>query len=277
MLRRFLSFSMLIMFCCAPRFASAQNVAVYGAQSPTGDNVKIFNQAGQLQFDMPLQNSPGSSGSGGNANIEDLAMDGAGNVYAVGKPNGTSNRAIFKSNATKDQMNILFEKNTLYDSITDGAIAISPSGTIGVYGAQPPGGVGDNMRIFDQAGNVLSTMTFQLSPGSSSSASNANIEDIAFDRQGNLYAVGKPQNDGSRAVFKSNAAKDEMLILFELGNYDSTVDGSISIAPNGDIALYGAQNLSGQGSPIEITDSTGQLRNTLDIQTGPGSGVGEKP
>ena len=273
MLRQLFSVSLLLLVCGAPRFASAQNIAVYGAQSPTGDNLKLFNQSGTLLFDMPFQVSPGSSSSASNATIEDIAMDGAGNIYAVGKPSSSSNRAIFKSTAAKDQMNILFEKNTLYDSITDGSIAISPSGTIAAYGAQPPGGVGDNLRIFDQAGNVLSDMPFQLAPGSSSSGSNANIEDIAFDRQGNLYAVGKPQNDGNRAVFKSNAAKDEMLIQFEFGIYDSTVDGSISISPNGTIALYGAQNLLGQGSSIDTFDSTGHIQNDLVIETAPGSGT----
>src|SRR4051794_34925411 len=119
----------------------ASDIAIYGATNTLGlgDNLTIFNGSGSASVQLGFQASPGSGAFGISSTIEDITFDALGNLYAVGKPAATSNRAIYKSSANRDRMNILFEKDFAYDSTIDGSIAVSPTGTIAVYGAQNEG------------------------------------------------------------------------------------------------------------------------------------------
>jgi hypothetical protein len=213
--------------------SAAPYVAVYGAHNiiGLGSPLQIYDQAGNELDSMLFRNSAAPLSSYGiNLNIEDIAADRQGNIYAVGKPNGEDLRTIFKSDATKDEMEFLFQTPRPYDASVDGSIAVSQTGNIAVYGAHNVIGLGSSLSIYDQSGNLLHDMLFRNLASEPSYGINLNIEDVAFDRQGNVYAIGKPNGEDLRTIFKSDAGLMEMEFLFQTPlPYDALVDGSIAV------------------------------------------------
>src|SRR4051812_18583400 len=105
---------------------------------------------------------------------------------------------------------------------------------IAVYGATNLlHSFGSSVMTYDQAGNpVPEEMLFQFSPGANGAGTNGTIEDIAYDAAGNVYAIGKPENRATRAIYKSRPDRSYMAIAFEKDlPYDAGIDGSIAVSP----------------------------------------------
>lgn len=249
---------------------SAQDIAVYGGEVGVNE-VTIYNQAGTVKGLGLFETAIGSGVYSVNDNIEDIAYDAYGRLYAIGKPGSSGLRTVYKSLVSSTLMKILFHTAQNYDASVDGSIAISPSGDVAIYGACNTAGVGSSLKVFNQDGVALKELLFQNGVGSAGAGISLTIEDIAYDAAGTLYAVGKDHLTSPRTIFKEGAGK--MQVLFqETHDYVSTVDGSIAISPTGDISVFGAQSPLPGGTSLQTFNQAGTKIGEWLFQNTPGGG-----
>jgi hypothetical protein len=223
------------------------NIAIYGAFTLTGgggSNLSVFGQAGTTIQSLLFENEVGGSSWSIDSNIEDIAYDAAGNLYAMGKPGSESLVSVYK-NGSPTHMDILFQANFTYSSSVDGSIAIAPTGDISIYGAMTGA---TSLRTYSQSGTLLKEQLFQQSDNPLAWGINNTIEDIAYDSAGNVYAVGKPVDSTQRAIFKSGPS-GLLDIQFQTSGFTSTVDGSIAIAPLTAWTLIAGSLIGSDGLP----------------------------